>query len=440
MAWIQGTKASQNFNNPPYAILTLNVTTGNTLILSIGIYSTNIGSTLGGLGSIIDNQGNIWQLAASSPVQGGIPSAQLLTFIALNCNGGVTTLDFSALDYAAFTASLDEYSNVSTTNALDDVNFQSIPFGTSPAILHVNSGNVLPTNNDLIYSAGFAASSVNLTASGGFTVRQSNSGNGVTLASFDYTGNSPVNNTITSNAPPVSLHVNLIALSPTPIVQLVAQKNYIAGSGIMGGSTTVPYKFNVTAGNLLILGCRVAERGHFQTTDTQNNSWTTIMCNNDVGPNSVLAFAIASLNGPNTVTLNGTTGGDDNECAGIILEYNVQGAVYTSTSQNSLSSGGSINTGALNVTVPSNQQLLLISDLAAFPQLGNPNVGISKVQSGYLSPYISSTWRDQVSDSGLFNEFPSTLVIADQMFSTSGNYSNTFVVSQPNFGLYTNQN
>lgn len=396
----------------------LSVTPGNALIVSIGVYcGVTSNGTLGGL-TVSDSTGNVWTLVCTSPVihrDSPFNDSLIATFIALDVVGGSTTVTVHT-NGTSINVSLDEYSGVASSRAIGAVNFEAIPYGTSPVQTSVDSGDIEVISGQLVYSVAWAQNAgETLTPSVGFTQRSSdNSGNG-SITSFDSSSTGTVNNVVTASSTPDTVHVVIFALSPSPI-GLILQTGYSINAGITGpNSVDTDFPFDVHAGNLLILSAYVHERINMAVTDTQGNLWTVV----EHDPN-IMAYTTASVNGPLTVTMTASGGGDDVAWNQTVHEYDIQNTVFSASAFNSQNDSNPIDTG--NVSVNTDTSILISSVTLNFPE-----VPVRRIDSSTeTSPAIPSNWRYQISDSGFFGVYLNTICLADQTGLSPGTYSNVF--------------
>ena len=417
ITWKNGTGGYTSLGSP--IVLDITPTAGDCLVLSVGMYVTN--DVFYGIGAgVSDNQGNVWALVATSPIQyettSGFQAAQLYTFVALNVVGAATTITV-ANGCVYIAATLDEYSGAASVNAVDGITFNSTTYPAGPSS-SVSSLPITINGAELVYSAAFAdsVSGDTLTPSAGFTARQNPTSPNVTLTSFDkaYSGGTATN-TITAGTAANTLHVNLIALSPTPISSLLAQPLvYYASHAILQPTISVPYLLPNQSGNLLILVARANDRDDYIITDTLGNTWSIVTVGSP--PSVVIGYCANAKQGANTVTVNGQTGGSDQSWSVILAEYSIQQAAFISSSSNITSpDGSSVNTG----NVATSGLALLISVMVS---------GGGAVTYQAMSPVGTNpgVWRGQFSDPGLFDDSGADVVLSDQMVDTAGEYSNTF--------------
>ena len=183
----------------------------------------------------------------------------------------------------------------------------------------------IPVNGtEMVYSVGFAdTASETLTPTSGFNTRQTQTGTNATIVSFDelFTGGT-ADNVVTASTTPGSLHVIIIALSPTPVSSPILQIGWGVSEGIEDLAVTGAYPYPNTAGNLLILVSRVYERSDYTVADTQGNTWVVAIAEPSTA-DLVVAYCLSAKEGANTVTLTGNTGGDDVSFTMILAEYKI---------------------------------------------------------------------------------------------------------------------
>lgn len=418
--WVQGSGGYSTAASPITVSLTTNA--GDCLMCSVAMVITGNPIFWQCQAAVSDTQGNIWLLVATSPVQGydngTTVVSQVWTFAALNIKSGATviTVDCSGAQNAV---TIDEYSGVAPTSAIDALSFNSTAYFSG--LSSVDSLSIPVNGTEMVYSVGFAdTASETLTPTSGFNTRQTQTGTNATIVSFDelFTGGT-ADNVVTASTTPGSLHVIIIALSSTPVPSPILQIGWGVNEGTIDLTVTGAYPYPNTAGNLLILVSRVYERSDYTVADTQGNTWVVLPFPDNSPADLVMAYCLNAKAGANTVTLTGNTGGDDVSFTMILAEYKIQGAVFLSSSWGQNQPGGSVNTGNVAADVGD----ILISAL----WLGANGYGANNNQST-VPPVGSSpgTWRYQFASTGLFNSAPAAVVLADQIAPSSGNYSNTF--------------
>ena len=421
IAWVQGASAYGSLP-PPEPTINITPTAGDCLVLSVGVAVTGNPIFWGAtVTSVTDTRGNIWTLACQSPPQYNYSayenSSQLWTFVALNVAPGATTITINA-NAPWNVITVDEYSGVASVSAVDARSFNSIPYGSG--LSSVDSLSIPINGTEMVYSAGFAdTQSETLTASSGFTPRQTISYTSGTIASFDklLTGGT-ADNVITASSLPLSLHVVILALSATPVTtSKILQIGYgFNFSPAPVGTVAAIYPRPNTLGRLLILIARVSGTG-WSASDSGGNTWVVPVQAPSGVPNLVMGYCMSAKAGANTVTLTRTGGGSDVSNSMLVIEYDYQGAAFTSSSWGQATPGASVNTGSI---AAASGDLLVSSFWAGdWSTLTYPG-GVPPVGS---SP---QTWRYQYSDTGLYNEAGVALALADQVAPSSGSYSNTF--------------
>jgi hypothetical protein len=402
--------------------------TGHALILSVGMTSTNFfwnilrQQTLTGFNFVADNQ-NAWIFVGISPVQNAgscSPCSAVAVFAATNVAAIATTITVQTVaQYVPVT--VDEYSGVASIRAVDGINFNSTAYGSG--LSSIASGTITITGTETVYSVGFAdTAGETLTASAGFTQRQSVTNTGVTITTFDksVTGGTS-SNTISANSTPGSLHVVVLALSPTSVSSIVLQNAWMVNGGTVTTSANATFPYSNGSGNLLILRAYLYERGTAAINDTQLNNWVVPITPPGTSTNLVMAYVLSSHAGANSVTLNTNSGGNNAILSMVITEYNIQNATFSSSSVGNSLPGGTVNTG--NVTVPAGG--LLVS-MGASDSGSGSFTALAKMGS---SP---NTWRLQPSDG-----FGAMNAEADQIVVGAGAYSNTFTASSSGNDLYS---
>lgn len=421
---IQGGNAVVDFFGTSCAVALSGVQAGDCLIASFGFVRDG-NFAFNGLPAISDSKGNKWVVASMSPCQVNAVSAnsiQIITYIATNCASGNTTVTVSGLSQWSAILFVDEYSGPASIRAVDQVALASTAWGSG--LSSIGSGSLALASGEMLYSVALIDKASGIfTASAGFSQREYLSGtlpySQVSMASYDQTGPSPgsYSNTVSSSVVPDSIHVVLLSLSAAPISSPVVQTAIGTESAAFATTVSAAFSYPNTAGNLLILACRVQERGNCTVTDTQGNTWVVVY-GSGITPGFAFAYCLNCAGGPNTVTLNGTTGGSDVTLQMLLAEYHAPGAAYVSSNEGANLSGSSVNTG--NIIAPGAE--LLIS---CFIDYTNSNDGPLSSSPGIR--------RFQMSDAGYISAQPGVVVLADQRVNSAGTYSNTFD-SSPNSG------
>ena len=405
------------------------IAAGNCLVLSVGMYASNSfwgifrQQNLPFTNFVTDNVGNEWEFVGISPVQFELAStlhSAVATFIASNVSGSPAAISVQTVaQYVE--VMIDEFSGPATLNPVDGINFNSIAYGSG--LSSIASGSIPINGTELVYSVGFAdTTGETLTASAGFTQLQTDSQVGLTMSTFYQTvTGGTASNTISANSLPGSLHVLILALSPTPVTNIVVQNAWMIDGGPVTESATAPFSTPNTLGNLLILRAYIYERGTAVITDTQNNDWVVAITPPGGSTNLVMAYCLSAKAGANTVTLTGTSGGNDAILSMVCTEYAINNASFNTSSVGNTTPGNSVNTGSITVTGRS----LLVSMMASDGGSGT-FAALAKVTS---SP---GTWRLQPSDG-----FQTMQAEADQVVNSAGSYSNTFTVSSSANDLYS---
>jgi hypothetical protein len=395
---------------------------GHCLIASFGV--VRVGAfAFDGSPTISDNQGNIWSLAATSPVQllATSDSFQIFVYVAYNCAAGATTVTLTTNSGWGVAAVVDEYSGVAAAKGVDQITFASTVAGDG--LLSVDSGSVTIPSGEMLYSAAFCdANGETFAPTAGFTTRETQNVTHpnaiVSLATFDALAPSSgsFSNTVTvSPTTPNSVHVVLLSLAAAPVTSSLVQVGVGATSASFATTIAASYPYPNIANNLLIAVARIVERQNFTISDTLGNDWVIVYGQSNPNPTFLLAYCLGCKGGQNTVTLVGNSGGSDVTLNLLLAEYTVSGASYDSSSQGVADPGTSVDTGDIVVSAP---PALLVS---VFIDSSN----------GSLPPVGSSpgTWRYQFSDGGFIQSTPGVIALADQTVEDAGSYDNVFTIS-----------
>lgn len=413
--WVQG--AGLYVGGSSITITITGVTAGNCLVVSFGMWRSFAVSQV--FPPISDNQGNVWYPACMSPVQlnsGDTTSYQVITYVALDVSGGNTTILIGAGSSGQMTILVDEFSGVSHVKALDKFSYASTEFGSG--VPSIASGNITTVSGEHLYSCGFCnGNSESISSSVGFTQRTYVTGTYLTSSSFDKSASAGTDsNTITASPTPGTVHVTLLALSPTPVSNPIVQWTCNSAASITVSHVDTVYPFQNTAGNLLIAVAQLYEVTDAVVSDSQGNIWNTVYTS-PTGTNDtiVMAYAVNCKPGGNTVTITTAGGGTDDYIGIIIAEYeSVSGFTASSKSVAIPPLSSSVDTGNVGVSSPPS---LLVS---CFMNASPPTAGVA-VPLG--------SRRIALSNSGFFNSQNMVLELADQIKNAPGSYDDIFDIS-----------
>ena len=418
--------------------LTTTVTSGNTLVLSIGFYKGVADGSV--CPSIIDDQGNIYVPVAFSPYQQVLPSGGagfgLATFVVLNCVGGTITLSLGSYFGARIAmVTVDEYAGVAEAKAIMydplKITFASTQWGSGA--VGIDSGPVTTIAGEMMYSACCTdIGAATIASTSGFTAREVETQSlGApyqgTLASFDQLAPSPgtYHSVFTVSGSPDTIHAVLIVLSPVSVnSNKLVQVNCNSVSSISPPSTYVcDYLFSNTLGNVLIVAARIHGTTGYVISDTQGNAWVTVFNATGDHIGFVFGYALNCAHGANQVILTPSGGGDDDAASIIVAEYNLPGAQFTTSSATPYigTPVTTINTGTI------------VTGLAV-PQLLISMMMGETIDAGSCEGPVAGTpglRRFQISDGGTSQEYLATVVLSDQLETVPGSYSDTFNFDVP---------
>lgn len=426
ISWINGItfQAPEGGPGTPISVTLNGVTPGNCLIASVGRRS-NL-AIYSGLMHPADNKQGVWLPPITSPAQTSSSEGadfQLCTFVSPLCPGGDINITFYETEhFGAYAISIDEYSGISAAFPIGPSSFASTPYGSG--ITGASARSIVVPSGYLIYSAAHGlVNPLNFTPSSGFTQRHVVEGNldyPISLACWDKISSGGVySNEVTVDVDPNTLHVTLLALSPTtidrPIIQYGAYS--LSGADVEEVDTTFPYP-NV-AGNTLIAVGKMYERSIAQISDINNNNWEVVY-NDGIGDNPpiVMAYCNDCKPGVNTVRMNSLSGGTDDDMMLIVGEYPPQQAFTASSDSGAGNYAQEVDTGNIGVSKPT----ILFSMYT-----GNSINSLGQSAAGPVSQL--GTVRYQFSISGHFTGNILELALADQVVSGPGSYNNIFSIS-----------
>ena len=173
ITWKNGTGGYTSLGSP--IVLDITPTAGDCLVLSRW-YVRYQRCIFWYRSSVSDNQGNVWALVGTSPIQyettSGFQAAQLYTFVALNIVGAATTITVVNGWRSILQLRLMSIQGQLRNCSIDGITFNSTTYPAGPSS-SVSSLPITINGAELVYSAAFAdsISGDTLTPSAGFTAR-----------------------------------------------------------------------------------------------------------------------------------------------------------------------------------------------------------------------------------------------------------------------------